>query len=369
MTRIAALVVLAILYALASTASINVFMSKASLFEGWHHQAYAFERFLDGTAHRPFAYRVLMPALVNATEATLPEAVARRYQPAAADLVKRYSPRPGGEFWTDSLQRRFMLTFLWMNVFAFAALWAFRDLLANALPDNAMLRDLGPLAAGVAIPLMYMNGGFLYDPADLFFGFLILALAWRRRTLWLLPTIVLATLNKETAALSVPLASIVLWHRCDRTTWRTSTASMGLVAAVTVAWVFVRHASLPGSTMYDHVAENLEFWTTPRSWLLGMAVHTPLILLPRGLNLLMTVPLIVLLLHGWRRRPAVFRQILVASSAINLPLFFLFCYRDETRNLLLMTPSIALNLAAAALAASATHDGRPGHANGTRATP
>lgn len=347
MSRAATLVLLAILYALVSTASIDVFMSKRAFFEGSEHRAYAFETMLDRTAHRPFVHRALMPALVNATDASLPASIAERYGPAARELVQRYSVRADGPFWTPSLERRYLIAFVWMNLFAFAALWALRDLLGAALPGEPLLRDLAPVAFGAAVPLTYMNGGFMYDPADLFFGFVTLALAWRGRHLRALVALALAVLNKETAALGVVFLSIVAWHVSAPRVWARFTAAAGAVAAGVLAFLWWRYASSPGSPMYDHVAENWAFWTQPRSWWLTMTVHAPLMLLPRGLSLVLLLPVVALLAHGWRERPAVLRRLLVAGAAINLPLFFLFCWKDETRNLYLMAPALVLNLCAA----------------------
>jgi hypothetical protein len=317
-------------------------MQKEAFFEGSLNREYSFESLLDRTAQRPFVYRAMMPWLINRTEALLPDSVAARYQPAARTVVDRYSKRPDGEFWTDALERKFMIAFVWTAVFALGALLALRSLVGAAFPQAPLLRDVAPVLFATVLPLSFMNGGFMYDFPELCLTFAAFAFAWRGRLPWMLLALGLAVLNKETAALLVPILSIVLWHLVPRRTWAVYTALASVVAGGLVLLLRAAYSDLPGTTMYDHVLENAAFWSRPSSWFGWMTVYTPLLPMPRGLNLLMVLPLVVVLAAGWKsHRPAV-RRTLVASAFVNLPLFFLFCWRDETRNLSLMYPALCL---------------------------
>lgn len=363
MKRIARLVPLLLMYWLAATAAVHVFMQKQAFFEGWHQQSYAFERMLDGSAHRPFAYRVLTPWIVNRIDEALPAVTRLRYQPAAHAVVDRYGRTRDASYWTPELERKYAITFLLMCVTAFGAICALRSLTALAFPGEPALRDAAPLFFGTLLPLSFMNGGFMYDFPELFLTFAAFAAAWAGRHLPLLLLVALAALNKETALLSVPMLSAVLFFRMPRAAWVALTAAMTVVAGGIVLAVRAAHAELPGLTVYDHVAENLAFWLAPGAWFATMEVYVPLMPMPRGMNLLVIVPLAVLLCQGWRTRAPGLRLLLGVSAAINLPLFFLFAWRDETRNLSPMYPALYLNVCAAVLALYGTR------ASGATGTP
>lgn len=349
LNRIARLLPLLLMYWLTATAAVHVFMQKQAFFEDWHHQAYAFERMLDGTAHRPFAYRVLTPWLVNRLDEAMPAVTQARYQPAARALVERYGRTLNTAYWTPELERKFAITFVLMCITAFAAICALRTLTAVAFPGEPALRDAAPLFFGTLLPLSFMNGGFMYDFPELFLMFAAFAAAWTGRHLSLLLLVALAALNKESALMSVPVLSAVLFFRMPRTAWLRLSAAMTVIALGIVLAIRAAKADLPGLTVYDHIAENLAFWLEPGSWFATMEVYVPLMPMPRGLHLLLIVPLGMLLMHQWRTRATDLRVILGISAAINLPVFLLFAWRDETRNLSLMYPALYLNICAVML--------------------
>jgi hypothetical protein len=349
LVRLVRLVPLLLMYWLAATAAVHVFMQKQAFFEDWHHQAYAFERMLDGSAHRPFAYRVLTPWLVNRIDEAMPPVTRMRYQPAARVVVDTYGHTQDATYWTPELERKFAITFVLMCVTAFGAICALRSLTALAFPGEPALRDAAPLFFGTLLPLSLMNGGFMYDFPELLLMFAAFAAAWAGRHLVLLVLLALAALNKETALLLVPMLSAVLFFRMPRVSWIALSAAMAAVAGGIVLAIRASTADLPGLTVYDHVAENFAFWLTPSSWFATMQVYLPLMPMPRGMHLLLVVPLLVLLLEGWRRRAPDLKLLLGISAGINLPLFFLFAWRDETRNLSVMYPALYLNVCAALL--------------------
>jgi len=349
MRRGSFLVLLAIVYSMLVTASVHVFMDKEASFEDYGVQAYAFERLLDRTAERPFVYRALMPLLVNRIDGWLPQSVQERYQGAAKALVGRYGRIVTPGFWTAELERKYLITFVLMIGFGLLALFALRDLTGAVFPQAPLLREAGPTWFGILLPLSFMNGGLMYDFSELFFLFLSATLTWRRRYLLLAPVLALAVFNKETNALLVVLLFVLVWHREERSRAIGIGIAMTAIAGAVLFGLRLYYAESPGSTMYNHIAENLEFWRQPSSWWAWMTVYTPLIPFPRGLNLLLIVPLAILILHGLRERPPEIRDFLLVSALVTLPLFFLFCWRDETRNLSLMYPAIYLNVCHALL--------------------
>jgi hypothetical protein len=98
----------------------------------------------------------------------------------------------------------------------------------------------------------------------------------------------------------------------------------------------------PGSSTEWHFFTNLQFWLSWRPWVNITSPHFPLIMMPKPSNLIFLLPILATIFGYWSEKPAVFKALLVVSGAIALPLFILFCYRDEFRNLSLMFPFLYL---------------------------
>lgn len=245
-------------------------MREHAFFEGWPQQEYAFKTMIEPTAHRPFVYRALVPWTTDAIDAALPQTVRDRYQAAAAAGADHYA-RPGAAAWrTPERERKYMIAFVLSALCGVGALWA--------------LRDAGPLYFGMLLPLSFMHGGFMYDHA----------------------------------ALLVAMIAAALRTRLPRRDWLRVDGSAAAASAACVLLLKAIYAGHPGSALYDHIEGNLAFWIRPESWFASMNVFVPLLAAPRGLNLAMIVPLLVVLAWRWRERPAALRHLLLASAAINL---------------------------------------------------
>ena len=88
-----------------------------------------------------------------------------------------------------------------------------------------------------------------------------------------------------------------------------------------------------GSPAFFTLDRNLIFWSNPKSYWSFITPYAQLILVPRGANLISLFVLFFLVLWAWNEKPRVVRRLVLLSAAFNLPLFFLFGYLDEIRNL------------------------------------
>jgi hypothetical protein len=171
---------------------------------------------IEGTASRPFQYRVLIPLLVR-----------------WADAVGLLANAEIGLAWADlvAIFGIFTLGLVLLRVFRLR-LWWFPLLPAILFADYA-----GPWS---------INYGDCWDmPAILFFMIGILTIRYR---IWwaLYPVLALGVLNRETAALLTPLFMLVEWRRMERRRFFLAVGcQFGLIAAVKVA-LYVAYRHNPG---------------------------------------------------------------------------------------------------------------------------
>lgn len=167
------------------------------------------EDLVSGRATKPFVYRHLVPAMIGV-----------------------FSPGPD---WYAPVG--FIL------VVAFLAGYAFFLRSWVRLPRLALL----------SCALLFINGGFVYDAATLFFSLLICTLILKRRLVWLLLVFPLASLNRETTVLF--LVPLVLYH--GRDALKVSTALFGQWAAVRFLLTAMFQAN-PGSPAVWQLARRMD---------------------------------------------------------------------------------------------------------------
>lgn len=293
------------------------FIRPASTHNGLNQ--YERSRFLamvDGTAHRPFVTRVLLPVTVRAVDAATPAAV----RDAAARWAReRELPRRAFAelHWESAAAWRYLVALLLMV----ACFTGFGLVMARWLAAACGLRDdprtrtaLGALALAGVVPLFSYNA-FPYDPPQLLlFALALHALLAGRRGVFM-AAFALACVNKETAVLLVPLAAWA-WGRevGARAAW-------GRAAGLALGWLVVRGAiawarrDTPGSLIEAHLFHNLRWLTGARS-------------VP---DLLSAVALAALVGLGWRAAPALVRRAFVWTLVPLASLALFLGFVDEWR--------------------------------------
>lgn len=190
-----------------------------------------------------------------------------------------------------------------------------------------------PIGFLLLLPLSFMHGNFYYDFPELFFlSALLLASAKGQYAYWII-FFPLAVLNKESNII-VPLLymPIMITHA---NTWSKRTyIIISIIISLAVYFSIKYHFSdnLGGATIWQ-LQKNIEFWLTPSSYLLWHDFYAPLILFPRGINVLFMTLLASLFLFDWKNKPAIIKNLFFVSLLINIPLWLAFCHNDEMRNL------------------------------------
>jgi len=327
---------LALTYLLVSSSTVNAFLVK---WRTLNSAQYGFALVLEHKTPRPYAYRVLMPTLVNGLAKLEP--IRRTLgRPLLLDRgVQRYMPPDSVAHWSADLRVKYLIAGFLMVGFLMLAMFSLRGLTRTFYPDSRVMADAGPILFGLALPLTFRGeSGFLYDFSEMGLFFLGVHLLARRRLWAFLGVLPLILLNKESNAVVWVFSAVIL---LSRRPWRQALLHLGLQAAVIggiLLGLWTAFADSPGGMVELHAMGNLRHWSRLSTYLDFMTTGVAFVPVPKPHNIVLLILLVWLAVSRWRSKPVLARRLFLASAILNLPLMLLFCYRDEWRNLSLMFP-------------------------------
>lgn len=340
-------VLLLFIYFIAASQAVQSFAYKWTTIVD--HKQYSLEQVLSGESPRPYAYRLLMPTLVANLTDRLPSGVAQVVlERSRATLEANLGEQ--AEVMSDRTATAYGLILQLNFAFLVLTMLLLRSLalrvIGTPLERHPLVADVAPLLFALLLAVSYRkSNGFIYDAFELLIlsGYLW-AVATKRQSLALL-ALVPAILNKETAVF-YPLLGAALSGRTPLRFWQPPVwrGFLAQAAVVAIGFATVRYAlrDHPGAVAEWHAWGNLEFWLSPSTYALVATPHLMVIPLPRVSNILVLVPLLCSIFAYWQGKPEPIRRGLLTAAAINLPLFFLLCWRDEFRNLSLLFPFLFL---------------------------
>jgi hypothetical protein len=315
-----------------------------------------------GTAHNPYARRVLAPALVRVIRALTPPSVRaaaeRRGETIDVTAPGASSGNPEAEAHREKMVGNwdYAAAGAVLNVASFIAyLFCLRGLLSVLFHPPPLIADLFPLAALLSVPIFGEFSTLAYDYPQL--AFFSLGLWWiaacrDRAFLILLP---IGMLNKETTILLPVVYLVTRWGSMGRRRLLTNVGiQLVICAGMFVATAFVCRTH-PGEVAENHIAETLRSIAQPANYFRFMRV-APSPLLPGGANVPMPVGwnlpaaavLVAFIAPGWREAPQFVRRALptVLAPLIVLTLFLGVWW--ELRDYLEATPLVLMALYAGA---------------------
>jgi len=224
------------------------------------------QSFLDGTAHKPFQFRMLVPWLVAALRTVIPLDVKALYQ--------------------------------WIDVAAVLGLfYAFRYHLKSFFQGAAL--NVLPFALFYVLPWNYLLARDLpillpYDLAAVAFFALGLALLHRRKWSWYYPVFAIATLNRETMLFLTIIFAVMEYRRLPRGSYALHLAAqLGIWLAIKLVIGSV-YAGNPGTSFeFYHVGTDVPHWRTNLEML---ATPQRLILFLSSFGFVW-----ILIVAGWKR--------------------------------------------------------------------
>lgn len=324
-----------------ATASMGGFFEKWNFRDGSRFSAV---KMLDGTADRPFVYRQLLPAMANMVEKVTPPAINQRLQdwlaanPEKHNMLLTYFPNA-----TDSADVRYSLRYYSLYGFTFTALFfavfALRAV-CKELYDDVPAATLAAFTMALILPLLLTEGGYFYDMPELLFMALAFLLAMRGQVGWLTVVVVLATLNKETFLFFIMTLYPFLRAKYSlRSTLLVEVLLLAIAAAINIT-IKLHYAGNGGEIAENQLLEHIKWLLHPSSYSqfeVNYGMPTP-----KGFNIVHLLVLGILVRNAWTYLTPPVRQHIAIALAINVPLFLVFCYRGELRNLSMLFVTLTL---------------------------
>jgi hypothetical protein len=331
---------LVLIYVIVSAVVLNAFMTRW----GFRGDAanHGFVQMLEHDAHRPFSYRVLSPAIVNAGAALVPARLRTRWQPWLLEQSPLLRYRAPYESWNPDKALKWHVAYAYLFACLLAVLFAARALARASIPASKLFSDYAPALALLLLPLTFLRGGYFYDFPELVFLFACTLFAAQGRFTAFAILYPLAILNKESNILLLISLLAFAASRLPRRTLLMLAGSQFAIGVVLVAIVRFAFRDAGGGTTQPWFPLNVLFFLSPEWYAKFFSPYAPLIPLPRGINLISLALLAFVVLWRWPQKPIELRRLLLLTGAVTLPLYVLFGFLDEIRALSLVFPAIYL---------------------------
>ena len=340
-----------------------VFMlAAAGSFQGyyqkWHfaeadvagdHSRAAFESMVDGTAWRPYVYRQLLPTIANRIDMLVPEETKHQLferQVAGDDPILSAisaSPTANNEVYFFRYLVLYLLTFA-SAIGAVCAMY----LVCTTLDFAPATAAFAAIALILLVPIFQSDGGFFYDYPELAFMALAVWIALRFDWWWLLPIAALGAWNKESFLIYIPTLYPLL-HRRNPKSALPATAVLSVVCGAIYLYMRSHFAHNPGGSAEVWLVEHGRYLLDWHKWLFATE-ETYGVRLPRVYTLIPMTLIITTVWRAWKYLPTAIKRHAQVAAAINIPLYLLFSYPGELRDLSLLYIAFLVCIAANAKA-------------------
>jgi len=337
-----------VLFFVAASASFSGFYEKSHFCEAGVTGAYPpaeFEAMVDGTAHRPYVYRQMLPELASFSDRIFPASIKSRLYAhqgtgfAAYMQVMAESPTASNKIYFFRYLVIYTLTFLFALLAVYAMSWVCRAL---EMCEPATI--FAPVILILLIPYADSGGGNLYDFPELAFFALAVWVALRFDWWWIIPVAALGAWNKESFVLILLTLYPLIRRRHSRAASLLAVAVLCAVYLSVSVPIRMRFAHNPGSTVEFHWMDQLRFFRHPRTFIFSTE-ETYGVRSLYGYSLLPMTMVIWTVYRAWRHLPAAIRQHAKIAAIINIPLYYLFCLPGELRDLSMLYISLLLAIA------------------------
>jgi hypothetical protein len=311
---------------MAAAASFTGFINKWGLRDGY--QKFGLEVMLDGTAYKPFVYRQLTLKLSIFVNDNLPKSIKDRVQQKKSfqEYIKYFKLENKSN---DYKFKHFIIYSITFMFFILALLALYITLLE--INGDYFSSLLTTIFFGLLIPYLETEGGYFYDFPEIAFMFLAIRFCVQNNLLYLVCTVVLATLNKESFLLFIPtLYPLIASKNSPKKSIIISTILILVAMLINIA-IKQSYAHNSGGVVEFHLIENLKNYIKIGTYLEFETTYGALS--PRGFNIINIFIFFILLRSTFAQIPKQFKQHIVLCSCISIPLFISFAATNEIRNL------------------------------------
>ena len=333
------------------------FVVAAACFSGfyakWHfneadvpgdNSAASFEHMVEGTAERPVIFRQMIPFIDNFVDRHTPQRTknwlfAHRGDGEDATLyAMSASATANNQIYFYRYLVQYILTFLFTLLAVYSLYFMGK---AVGVPSPAALFSSALFI--LLLPYFMTGGGYAYDVAELAFFALAVLFAVKLDWWWLVPLTALGEWNKETFVLFVLTLYPLLRRRLSRERTIMAIGTLCLVCVAVYTPIRLHFAHNPGGGgggWHDQLRSFLHpaamLFSTEETY--GVRAFKMSTLLPM-LLLLWTV------LRGWKYLPTYLKRHAQIAAAINIPLYLLFCFPGELRDMSMLYVTLLLIMA------------------------
>ena len=284
-------------------------------------------RMVDGTGHKPFVLRTLLPTTVRLILAVIPDSLENTLQDRLGDFeLFALTSAPDEDHVSLYLVA---YTLEWLALIGW--LIVLRQGLIHFYGDRGLVTDMLPILAGMLLPCLYRHVAYDYDFPQLFLFTTGLLLLLRHSWRAYYPILLLAALGKETALLLPIVHLLGRDSRLTGSSWmKHALAQLGIVGIVRVVLQFVVFADNPGTGVEVWFSRNVAFLSnTTLMWFWFNEVGHYSLFLPATCNVLflLGLPLVV---WEWSSKPTVLRRALWITPLL-VVLTFIMGQVDEVR--------------------------------------
>ena len=340
-------------YIIVAAASFNGYFTKWAFRD--NDSRSSIDLMLDGTAHRPFVFRQLIPQIANFLDKEIPASIKEEIANVSKTLnddCTNYGYRQCPfDIYTsariESLKPEYMFRYSIVYVITFASLLTSMFLLRKICIDVSKSRSSGTLAPiffSLILPLIFTRGGYFYDFLELMFTSAAFLLALHKRFIWILPITILATLNKESFPLFILALIPLVQPFMSRYKLLMFISSNVFIAAIVNFIGKSTYAKNPGANAEYQLGQNIKFYLHPLDYLFSFE-WTYGMYLPKGFSIFILLALFIIILKSWPSLERPIKQHTLFALAITIPLFTLFCTKDELRNLSMLYIAFTIMIA------------------------
>lgn len=329
-------------YAVTAFCVLHMFMLSFGWFRELRFEGFSFDRMVTFTADRPFAYRVLMPMLVNAGASLFPHDFMRAYGQWLIESSPLLYYSKNQLFRYESMALKVHLEYVYLYVSLICLLYSVRYLTKRVYPFPGVFSDAVPAIALVCLPLVFTQGGHIYDYPELLLSALCLICIIKKKWLLYYTMFVLAILNKEVNVLLI-LFFIALCRdamaKKDLLKHIVLHLIIGTALVLLVRYVFADNPQIPD--LNNYWKHNIRFWLNPASYVLFWdPYHIGLPIFPRASNVIFIAVTAFFVFYKWHDKPLQIKRLFIYTAIFNIPLFLYGGWEDEIRALSLLFPAV-----------------------------
>lgn len=306
------------------------FFSRWALRDG--DPRFGIDRMINGTAHRPFVHRQLIPKVTKTIIKNLPTNVKTKL---ANKLQKEM--HFNDIFARTKIPKGMILEYYLVVIITFVFFYASVIVLAITLTKvtgDKISGYLTSLLFALLIPFFEAYGGYYYDFAEIFFLFSAVYLSLNGFWKPLIVLSVFALSNKESFFWFLP--TLYPFFSEKYFPRKTTYIIFGCMFLCGIEYLYISQlysGDAGGATEY-WLLKNLKSLVNLKFYFHFDTTYG----LPLGYGFFFLHILYVFWVfrNGWNKLPISLKNHIIIASAINIPLYLLFCYPGELRNLNLL---------------------------------